>query len=262
MIVIDDKQGVVHVLDDAGTITATYALATAAGFDVVARHWLRATWDAKYVYSFTWLGRPIIQLPDDLLRIQEIVFEVRPDVIIETGVAHGGSIVFYASLLKALGKGRVIGVDIEIRPHNRAALEEHFLADMITLVEGSSIAPETVERVKELVEPGDQVLVILDSSHMKAHVSRELELYGALVSPGSYILATDGIMEIVAGGPRTEEDWTWNNPRQAAIEFVRDNAGFELVPQIPSGFNEGVVQSWVSYFPDGLIRKKGKSIAT
>jgi len=256
MITIDETAGVVHVLDGTGRIERTLPLATAEGFEIVARHWLRATWDAKYVYSFTWFGRPVIQLPDDLVRIQEIVFEARPDVVIETGVAHGGSLVFYASLLAALGGGRVIGIDIEIRPHNRQAIESHLLAGMITLIEASSVAPETVARVEKLIKPGDKVLVVLDSNHKKDHVRRELELYGPLVTPGSYILATDGIMEIVAGGPRTEEDWSWNNPRQAAREFVRDNPEFELAAMRPAVFNEGATQSWVSYFPDGLIRRK------
>jgi cephalosporin hydroxylase len=256
MITIDDKAGVVHVLKDDGSIERTHSLASAEGFDVVSRHWLRATWDAKYVYSFSWLGRPIIQLPDDLMRIQEVIFEIKPDVVVETGVAHGGSLIFHAGLLKAIGRGRVIGIDIEIRPHNRKAIEAHFLADMITLVEGSSTALETVQIVKDLIKPGEKVLVILDSNHKKDHVLRELELYGDLVSPGSYILATDGIMEIVAGGPRTEPDWSWNNPRQAAHEFVKTAPGFELAAMSPQGFNESLTNQWVTYFPDGLIRKK------
>lgn len=256
MITIDEKAGVVHILDDSGAIERSIPLADPEAFEIVSRHWIRATWDAKYVYSFAWLGRPVIQLPDDLVRIQELIFEVKPDVIIETGIAHGGSLVFHASLLKAMGKGRVIGIDIDIRAHNRRAIEEHFLADLITLVEADSVAPATIETVRSLVEPSETVLVILDSLHTKAHVLRELELYGPLVSPGSYILATDGVMEIVAGGPRTGDDWPWNNPRQAALDFVRDNAEFELVGMTPRTFNEGTTDSWVSYFPDGLIRRK------
>lgn len=255
MILIDDKAGTVQVLDDAGKVTETHSLASSKGFDVVSRHWLRATWDAKYVYSFTWMGRPVIQLPDDMLRTQEVLFEIQPDVVIETGVAHGGSLIFYASLLKAIGKGRVVGIDIEIRPHNRKAIEAHFLAPLITLVEGSSIAQETVDKVAALIKPGEKTLVILDSNHSKGHVLKELEMYSKLVTPGSYILATDGIMEIVAGGPRTEPDWATNNPRQAALDFVKANPDFELAPMKPA-FNEGATETWVTYFPDGLIRRK------
>src|SRR4030095_12011976 len=116
---------------------------------------LRSGWDTKYVYGFTWLGRPIIQLPEDLIRVQEVIYRVKPDVVIETGVAHGGSLVFYASLLTAMGRGRVIGVDIEIRPHNRAALEAHPLMSRITLIEANSITPETANRVAdEIGRPG------------------------------------------------------------------------------------------------------------
>lgn len=256
MITIDDRAGVVHVLDESGGISRTVPLTDPEAFAIVSRYWVRATWDAKYVYSFSWLGRPVIQLPDDLLRIQELIFEVKPDVVIETGIAHGGSLIFHASLLKAMGKGRVIGVDIEIRPHNRKAIEDHFLAGMITLIEADSVASATLAEVRRLIAPGETVLVVLDSLHTKDHVLRELEAYGPLVTQGSYILATDGVMEIVAGGPRTGADWSWNNPRQAAIDFVRDNSDFEHVPMRPRVFNEGTANDWVTYFPDGLIRRK------
>src|SRR5207253_7391169 len=170
--------------------------------------------------SFTWMGRPVIQLPDDMLRIQEVIFAIQPDVVIETGVAHGGSLIFYASLCKAMEKGRVIGIDIEIRAHNRAAIESHFLFPFITLIEGSSTEPSTVERVRAHLKPGERTLILLDSNHTKEHVLNELRAYAPLVSPGSYIVATDGIMEQVAGAPRTQPDWTWNNPKQAALQFV------------------------------------------
>ena len=145
------------------------------------------------------MGRPVIQLPEDMLRIQEVIHVVRPDVIVETGVAHGGSLVFYASLLKAMDKGRVIGIDVEIRPHNRRAIEAHPLAERIALVEGSSIDPAVVDRVAGMIAPNEAVLVLLDSCHTKAHVAAELEAYGRLVTPGSYIVATDGIMHDLAG---------------------------------------------------------------
>ena len=208
----------------------------------------------KYVYSFTWMGRPVIQLPDDLLRIQEIIYEVRPDVIIETGVAHGGSLIFHASLCKAMGVGRVIGIDIEIRPHNRSAIEAHELFEFITLIEGSSINPEVVTQVQSLIAPGERALVLLDSNHTKDHVLAELELYAPFVPPGSYLVACDGIMAEVAGAPRTGDDWTWNNPTAAAREFLAAHPEFEPAPFRPP-FNEGLDVDRVTYFPGGWLRR-------
>jgi cephalosporin hydroxylase len=229
-------------------------LASAEGFALVSRAWLRAGWDAKHVYSFTWFGRPIIQLPEDMLRLQELIWQLAPDVIIETGVAHGGSLVFYASLFEAMGRGRVIGIDIEIRPHNRAALEAHPLFHRITLVEGSSTAPEVVANVKAHVKPADKVLVLLDSKHTKDHVAAELELYSPLVSVGSYIVAMDGIMGQLAGAPRTSPDWTSNNPTEAAREFAASHAEF-VVEEPAFAFNEGAVRAWVTYWPGGFLKR-------
>jgi cephalosporin hydroxylase len=223
-------------------------------FDLLSHAWLRLGWDVKYVYGFSWLGRPIIQLPEDMIRIQEVIYRIKPDVIVETGVAHGGSLVFYASLCKALGRGRVIGVDIEIRPHNRAAIEAHELAYMIELIEGSSTDPAIVEQVYRSVGDAGSVLVMLDSNHTKAHVLAELEAYAPLVTPGSYIVAADGIMEQVAGAPRTRAEWAWDNPKAAAAEFVARHEDFALEPpEFP--FNEGTVTNMVTYWPGGWIRR-------
>jgi cephalosporin hydroxylase len=250
---IDEAAGTVTVADRDREVT--HPLASAEGFAAVSRAWIRAGWDAKYVYSFTWLGRPLIQLPDDLIRIQEVIWQVRPSLIIETGVAHGGSLIFYASLLKAMDGGRVVGVDIEIRPHNRKAIEEHPLASLISLIEGNSIADETLARVRALTRPDDRVLVMLDSRHTKDHVLEELRRYSPLVSVGSYIVATDGVMEQVAGGPRTAADWTWNNPRQAALAFAREQPHFAIEePAWP--FNEGAARDRVTYWPNAFLRRQ------
>lgn len=252
MIKVDIEQGLVSVEEDG--VSTTHRLDTAEAFNIISDIWLRAGWDNKYVYSFTWLGRPIIQLPEDMFRLQELIHSLRPDVIVETGVAHGGSLVFYASLCKAIGHGRVIGVDIEIRPHNRAAIESHTLSSFITLIEGSSIDPAIVESVRSHIEPGERVMVFLDSCHSKDHVLAELSAYSKLVSPGSYIVAMDGIMEKVLGGPRTEPDWSWNNPRQAALEFVRANPGF-VIEEPAFIFNEGNVTERVTYWPSAFIKR-------
>lgn len=253
MIHIDLEQGFVEVEDGAETVR--HGLDTPEAFELVSRVWLRAGWDTKYVYGFTWLGRPIIQLPEDMIRIQEVIFSVRPDVIVETGVAHGGSLIFYASLCKAMDRGRVVGVDIEIRPHNRAAIEAHPLFPYITLVEGSSTDPGTVEQVKAQIRPGERALVLLDSNHTKEHVLAELNLYAPLVAEGSYIVAMDGIMEQVAGAPRTKPEWAWDNPRRAALEFVGGRDDFVL-EEPPFLFNEGAVRDRVTYWPGGFIRRK------
>ena len=223
-------------------------------FEAVSDAWLRVGWDTKYVYGFSWLGRPVIQLPEDMIRAQEAIYRVRPDVIVETGNAHGGSLIFYASLCKAMGRGHVVGVDIEIRPHNREAIESHELFEYITLIEGSSTDPEIVRQVVEAVGDAETVFVMLDSNHTKQHVLAELEAYAPLVSPGSYIVAADGIMAQVAGAPRTDEDWTWNNPKAAAEEFVAAHPGFGI-EQPPPPFNEGGVERPVTYWPGGWIRR-------
>lgn len=231
-----------------------HPLDSPAAFRLITREWLAVGWTQRYSYSFTWLGRPLIQLPEDVLRIQEVIHTVKPDVIVETGVAHGGSLIFYASLCKATDRGRVIGVDIEIRPHNRSAITAHPLAPYITLIEGSSTDPATVEQVRQLISPGETVLVILDSNHSRDHVLAELTAYGPLVTPGSYIVATDGIMQDVAGRPGAKPEWTWDNPQEAARLFVKSNPGWQLADP-PLLFNEGAITERVTYWPGAYLRR-------
>lgn len=250
--IIDETAGTVTVRDASGE--RLLAIADAEAFDAVSKAWIRVGWDTKHVYSFTWMGRPIIQLPEDMVRLQELIFELKPDVIVETGIAHGGSLIFYASLFELLGKGRVIGVDIEIRPHNRQAILEHPMAKRIAMIEGSSIDPVTVAKVKDMIRPGETVLVLLDSNHLHGHVLEELRAYGPLVSVGSYIVATDGVMEQVVGAPRSSPDWAWNNPKKAAHDFVAENPDFAI--EEPAWlFNEGVVRNRVTYWPDAFVKR-------
>ncbi len=252
MIRIDQENSLVIVEEDGRS--REYPMDSPEAFAIISKAWLRCGWDTKYVYGFTWLGRPIIQLPDDLVRIQEVIFSVQPDVIIETGVAHGGSLIFYASLGKAMDRGRVIGVDIEIRPANRKAIEQHFLFPYITLIEGDSVAPEVVEQVGAQIGPGETVLVVLDSCHTKEHVLKELHAYGPLVTRGSFIVAMDGIMKDLVAASRASPDWGWNNPSEAAREFAAAGADFEL-QEPPFPFNEGVVDHRVTYWPDAFLRR-------
>ena len=249
---VDTDAAVVTVADGHGL--RELPLASAEAFDIISDAWLRAGWDVKYVYSFTWLGRPIIQLPEDMFRLQELIYRLKPDVIVETGIAHGGSLVFYAGLCKLIGKGRVIGVDIDIRPHNRTALEAHDLFDVITLIEGSSTARATIDQIKATIAAGESVLVLLDSNHSKAHVLAELDAYTPLVTPGSYIVAMDGIMGKLAGAPRSQPDWGDNNPRQAALEWARRNPDF-VIEEPAFLFNEGLVKERVTYWPNAFLRR-------
>jgi len=260
MLTIDEARGEVLVQGGDGT-RQTLGLNTPEAFAAVSAAWLRCGWDTKYVYGFSWLGRPVIQLPEDLVRAQELVWRVRPDVIVETGVAHGGSLVFYAGLFAAIGHGRVIGVDIAIRPANRAAIEGHVLAPRISLVDGSSIAPETVAAVRALIAPGEQVMVVLDSNHSRAHVRAELEQYAPLISPGGYIIVCDGIMADFARSPRGRPEWVEDNPVAAVQDFLCGNS--EFVPDEPEfPFNEGVVRSRVTYWPRCYLRRVGGEAAT
>jgi cephalosporin hydroxylase len=231
------------------------------GFKVVADLWLKVGWDQKYIYSFSWLGRPIIQSPDDMLRIQEVIFDIKPDLVIETGIAHGGSLIYYASILQSIGNGRVVGIDIDIHQHNRIAIEEHKLFPLISLIEGSSIDFSTFKKVKEFVSDNQKVIVILDSAHDYDHVKNELEIYSELVSVGSYIVVTDGSQEYLGSTPRAQSDYpgyvdTWqdNNPKKAAEDFVLENDQFKIIePKFL--FNEGNIDFRVTHWPSAFIKK-------
>jgi cephalosporin hydroxylase len=241
-----------EVLFVEGDETKRFDLSTSEAFDLVAKAYLRAGWDSKYVYSFTWMGRPIIQLPDDMVRAQELIYAVKPDVLVEVGVAHGGSLIFYASLMQAMGKGRVVGVDIEIRPHNRRAIESHEMSGRISLIEGNSVEEGTVEAVRALIKEGDIVMVFLDGKHTYGHVLRELELYAPMVTKGSYILAMDGIQQDLVGAPRSQSDWSHNNSAAAAESFVKENPQFVIKEPGPR-FNEGKITKFVTYWPGAYL---------
>lgn len=254
MLIISEEQNFVEVQTPAGK--QRFPLDSAEAFAAVSKAWLRCGWDTKHVYTFTWMGRPVIQLPEDMLRVQEVIYRVKPDVVIETGVAHGGSLVFYASLFKAMGRGKVIGIDIDIRPPNRQAIETHEMSPLITLVEGSSVAPEIVAQVKALIPPGAKVLVLLDSNHTKEHVLAELHAYAGFVSPGSYIVATDGIMKDLVGAPRSKPDWAENNPCAAVEEFLKMHPEF-IAAQPQWQFNEsnGLKEN-ITYWPGAYLQRR------
>ena len=252
-VTIDDETKTLTV-DDAGK-RSELDLYSDESFEILSRWSLNIGWSRKYSYGFSWMGRPIIQLPDDVVRIQEVIWAVQPTVIVETGVAHGGSLIFYASLFEAMGRGEVMGVDIEIRPHNRSAIEAHPMARRIALIEGSSTDAATLDAVRARLKADDRVLVILDSDHSRGHVAAELEAYAPLVSQGSYIVATDGIMRDLVGAPGVPEKWAKDNPSEAAEAFAAARSDFVLESP-PRAFTETKLAP-LTYWPSAYLRRIG-----
>lgn len=249
----------IRINGDTITVTVkgverTFGIGTPEAFKLLSALWLRSGWDTKYVYSFTWFGRPMIQLPEDMMRIQEVIYRVKPDVLIETGIAHGGSLIFYASLFKAMGKGRVIGVDIEIRPHNREAIEAHDMYHLITMIEGSSIDDKITDKVRFHVKDGERGLVILDSNHTKEHVLSELRAYSEFVAVDSYIVACDGITKEIVGAPRTKPEWAMDNPQSAIKDFLSERDDFVQEEPVFQ-FNEGQIKERITYWPGAFLRR-------
>jgi cephalosporin hydroxylase len=185
---------------------------------------------AQYSYNFSWMGRPIIQYPQDMIAMQELIWEIQPDLIIETGVAHGGSLVYYASLLELIGNGEVLGIDIDIRRHNRQEIEKHPMFKRIKLVQGSSVDKETLNKVKEYTEAKEKIIVCLDSNHTHDHVLKELELYSPFVSVNSYLVVFDTIVEFLPNGYFSQErPWgIGNNPYTAVEAFLSSNKNFAV----------------------------------
>lgn len=219
------------------------------GVQGLSNVWLREVARYKYSYNFSWLGRPIIQLPQDIVAMQEILWRVRPDLVVETGVAHGGSLILHASILELLGGDRlVVGVDVEVRPHNRSALEAHPMSHRIRLLEGSSVDPAVVEQVRRLAHGRSCVLVVLDSNHTHDHVRKELEAYSSLVTSGSYLVVFDTVIEDVPAGFFADRPWDrGNNPKTAVREFLSGTDRFVVDADINN-------RLLLTAAPDGYLR--------
>lgn len=204
----------------------------------------------EYSYHFTWMGRPIIQFPQDIVAIQEIIWRVKPDLIIETGIAHGGSLIFSASMLELIGEnGKVLGIDIDIRKHNREAIEEHPMSKRISMIEGSSIDLAVLEKVRKHCEGKHNIMVVLDSMHTHEHVLRELELYSPLVSSGSYLIVLDTVIEDMPDDFFPDRPWgKGNNPKTAVHEFLRQNSRFEIDREIQD-------KLLITVGPDGYLKR-------
>ena len=249
---IDTDSQTLHIQN--GNDVKTTNLYSKEAFELISEQWVKVGWNEKYEYTFSWFGRPMIQLPEDIVRMQEVIYNIKPDIIIETGVAHGGSLIYYASLCKAMGKGKVIGVDIEIRPNNRKSIEEHELYNLITLIEGGSTEQTIFNKVKSYISENDNVLIILDSCHTKEHVYKELELYSLLVTVGSYIIVEDGIMRDLYDVPKGEKSWADDNPSQAALDFVKNHDDF-IIEQPKWMFNESNLDKNITHWPNAWLKK-------
>ena len=218
-----------------------------------ADHFMRASTQPKYSYNFSWLGRPIIQYPQDLVAMQEIIWRTRPELIIETGIAHGGSLIFSASMLElnALCGGpvsaRVLGIDIDIRAHNRAAIESHPLARRIHMIQGSSIAADTIAAVRQLASQSSNILVCLDSNHTHEHVLAELEAYAPLTSIGNYCVVFDTVVENLPGQMWTDRPWgPGNNPKTAVWKYLETHPEFQIDQRVHQ-------QLLITVAPDGYL---------
>ena len=226
--------------------------------------WVRESMERKYVYNFNWLGRPIIQYPQDIVAMQELIFTVKPDLIIETGIAHGGSLIFSASMLALLdlfdAKGsesttlnsmprKVLGIDIDIRDINKREILNHPLASKIEMIEGSSIDDNVINHVREFARDYNKVLVCLDSNHTYEHVLRELNAYSSLVSVGSYIIVFDTFVEDMPAKFFSDRPWdVGNNPKTAVHEFLLKNNGYEIDYSIQN-------KLLITVAPDGYVKR-------
>lgn len=220
----------------------------------LSNEWLIKSAEKKYSYNFSWLGRPIIQYPQDMIAMQELVWEVKPDLIIETGIAHGGSLIFFSSMLELVAactgsEGEVLGIDIDIRAHNRKAIEEHPMYKRISMIQGSSIAPEIIAQVKEKAKGKKRILVCLDSNHTHDHVLAELEAYAQLTTVGSYCVVFDTVIENMPEGFFPDRPWgPGNNPKTALHQYLKKHPEFEIDKNI----NDKLL---ISVAPDGYLKR-------
>jgi cephalosporin hydroxylase len=225
--------------------------ATEKGLLNSAKDFMNETIRHRYSYNFSWMGRPIIAYPQDMIAMQEIIWEVKPDLIIETGVAHGGSIVYYASLLELIGgDGFVVGIDIDIRKHNRELIEAHPVFKRIRLIEGSSVSAETINQVATHARGKTKIMVCLDSNHTHDHVLGELKLYTPFVTKNSYCVVFDTVVENIP----SDFEWAdrpWgigNNPKTAVNEFLQGNPHFEIDKSVN-------YKLLISVAPDGYLKR-------
>jgi cephalosporin hydroxylase len=240
------EAGATVTLDNKGEKT-TVNLYTPEGRNLVENLWIKVAADQRVMYEPKWLGIQLIQLGADLMAHQQVIWNAQPDLVIETGIAHGGSLILSASILELIGKGEVLGLDIDIREHNRKNIEAHKLSKRISMIQGSSIADDVVAQVKERAKGAKSVVVFLDSNHTTEHVAAELEAYAPLVTLGSYIVAGDGAQAYVSDIPRGKPEWKDNNPLIAIHDFLKRHPEFEI--------DRSMEQFGGGSSPDGYLRR-------
>jgi cephalosporin hydroxylase len=210
---------------------------------------LKESIDSRYSYNFKWMGRPIIQYPQDIVIMQELIWDIKPDLIIETGIAHGGSLIFYASILELIGKGEILGIDIDIREHNKKEITAHPMAKRIKMIQGSAIDPAIVTQVREHAKGKKTVMVLFDSNHTHDHVLEELKAYADLTTVGSYCVVFDTVVEDLPKGVYDNRPWdVGSNPKTAVFEFLKTNSDFVIDKSIDN-------KILISVAPDGYLKR-------
>lgn len=263
MIKKNDHDGIFEIKN----IKSIESLASSAVVKKLTQEWIEEAARHRYTYLFTSMGRPIIQFPQDMVSVQELIWKIKPDLIIETGIAHGGSLILSASMLAQLdmceaieagtifdprvSRRKVLGIDIDIRAHNRTAIETHPMASRIRMIQGSSIAPEVVAQVKEFARDYQRVLVFLDSNHTHEHVLAELEAYAPLTSIGSYCVVFDTVVEDMPKEMFPDRPWgPGNNPKTAVWEYLKTHPEFEIDKNIQH-------KLLITVAPDGYLKRVG-----
>lgn len=253
MIIVINVEAATFSISEKGE-THEYSLHGGEAYQTLSREWMKLGWNLGHWSSFSWMGQRFLQLPDDALRLAELVWRLKPSVIVETGVFEGGSTLWFASLCRLMGHGRVISIEFRLRPEVRKAVEAG-AGGLVTLIEGDSAAPETADAIRELIQPGESVLLFLDSDHTKHHVAGELVNLASLVTPGSYLVVADSNLPDLAELPSGEPAWSQDNPGAAVDEFLAVHPEFcrkRPVPQFQGKFDF----SELSYFPTTWLKRQ------
>ncbi len=256
-VIIDTEKRVLCIERDSLKAQTVIDLFSKEALEILSEAWIKVQWNQRHWESLSWMGVQILQLPEDLLRIQEVLFRLKPDLIIETGLYSGGSAIFFASICQLAGSGSIVSIDKSIPERVRETFRTHPLGGRVTLIEGSSTDEGVVRQVREIVrqqKPQATVMVFLDSDHSHDHVLKELQLYGGFVTVDSYIVVADGVMEILYDTPGGRPNWVEDNPVRAALDFVGENPKF-VIERPPALFNDHAVIESLTYWRNAWIKR-------